>query len=586
MLAIALGTAIICAAASSLRARGAAFQVERNGSDDHQNVIGESAIGRLERAMTLDGLLGAIALGAALFALVPGVQRLRASLALSLQMSVAAVAMLLILWLEIYEPALPCAFSWFALCNVLTVPGDHGTVARKDAFLVVLGWGAAAVALHRFSRVRIGSVPAMGKLAARLIDENRFGEALSLLAPHVDLFVDAGRRQGRWQLLHDWFASFGKPVSFPLVADEKPAPGDGWPSWACKCVRFVARVIPAQRNAEAAALDTLQLVHRSPQIVTYLAEQRPDLAPPYLRARTYSRGEFSDAFLEHLAARPGSVLYHEIERNQNLIHPIGYALPEGNRLLNALFSDSNFAVEIAAWKPVGDYLERLLDGAERRDHVAWLNGSAKWYEREWWRDPAFVALFYFDIMVSSAISQGVRNHMWLHYFPHFADRIARAYASDGADVDRNAEFPTRSARLLYEIVSYLTKWIEVFPDLPDGSPHKTIPANRNQIGTNIPFSAATALGRAFASIARSGRVDIGVIEALHDKIARTIRGLPRDGPNAELRQRVVAELVSGGGGTLPHDYLDTLSVLLMNTDHIVRYDIEDYGAAIDAARPG
>lgn len=536
--------------------------------------------------MTLDGFLGAIALCAALFALVPGVQRLRASLALSMQISVAAAALILILWLEFYEPMLLCAVHWAALCSVLTIPGDSGAVARKGAFMVTLSWGAIAFALHRFSRVRIASVPALSKLAIRLIDEQRLGEALSLLKPHINLFVDASQRRGHWQRLHDRLATFGQPNPFELIADDKPALGVGWPEWISSLIRLGANAIPAQRRAEAAALNTLQLVHFSPQVVTYLAEQRPDLAPPYLRARIYSRSEFSDAFLEQLIARPGSVLYHEIERNQNLIHPIGYAIPDRNRLLHTLFSNSSFAVEIAAWKPVGDYLERLLDGAEKPGHIAWLNGSAKWYEREWWRDPAFVALFYFDIMISSAIAQGVQNHMWLFYFPHFADRLARAYDSSSVDIDRNAEFPTRSARLLYEIVSYLAKWIRVFPDLPDGSPHKTLPANRNQTGTNIPFSAATALGRTFASAVRAGRIDQGVIETLHEIIARTIRDLPSDGPIAGLRQWVIAELVSCGGGTLPHDYLDTLSVLLTNTDHILRFDLDDYGAAINAARRG
>ena len=52
--------------------------------------------------MTLDGLLGALALGAALFALVPAVQRLRVSLVLPLQMLVAVTALLAILYLEFY----------------------------------------------------------------------------------------------------------------------------------------------------------------------------------------------------------------------------------------------------------------------------------------------------------------------------------------------------------------------------------------------------------------------------------------------------------------------------------------------------
>jgi len=541
------------------------------------------AVDSLGYAMTLDGLLGALALGAALFALVPAVQRLRASLALPLQSVLAMTALLAILWLEFYEPALSCPVSLGGVCDWFTLPGDPRTVARKDAFLIVLVWASLAYALHHFSRVRIGSVPAMARLAARLVDENRLGEALSLLAPHIDLFVTASRRQGRWQRVHDRLGVFGLPDLFPLGDANEHRLGDGWPGWLTAIVRFGARAVPAQSAAAAAALDTFQLVHRSPQVVAYLAEQRPDLAGPYLRAKTYSRGDFSDTFLEHLIARPGSILYHELEQNQNLLHPIGYALPERNRLLHALFADCNFAAEIGAWAPIGNHLERLLDGAEKPGHVAWLNGSAKWYEREWWRDPAYVSLFYFDVMVSSAIEQGVRNHMWLFYFPYFADRLARVYDAEGQDIDRNAEFPTRSGRLLYEITSYLTKWIAVLPELPDGSPHKTLPANRDRTGTNIPFSAATALGRSFAAILRARRINLELLETLHTVIARMIRDLPSDGPYARLRQWVIAELVSGGGGTLPHDYHDQLAVLLMNTDHILRSELEDYGAAIEAA---
>lgn len=533
--------------------------------------------------MTLDGLLGALALGAALFALVPAVQRLRASLAIPLQALAAITALLAILWLEFYEPTLPCPARLGGACDWLTLSGDAGTVARKDAFLVVLAWASVAYALHHFSRVRIGSVPAMARLAGRLVDENRLGEALSLLAPHIDLFVAASRRHGRWQRLHDRLGTFGLPDPFPLGDADEHRLGEDWPAWLTAIVRFGAKVVPAQRAAETAALDIFQLVHRSPQVVAYLAEQRPDLAIPYLRAKTYSRGDFSDAFLEHLIARPGSALYQEIERNLNLLYPIGYVLPERNRLLHALFADANFAAEIGAWSPIGNYLERLLDGAEKPGHVAWLNGSAKWYEREWWRDPAYVSLFYFDIMVSSAIAQGVPNHMWLFYFPYFADRMARAYDADGQDIDRNAEFPTRSARLLFDLVSYLSKWIAVLPELPEGSPHKTLPANRDRTGMNIPFSAATALGRTFAAILRSGRVNVEVLETLHDVVARMIRDLPIDGPYAGLRQWVIAELVSGGGGALPQDYHDQLAVLLMNTDHVVRFELEDYGTAIDAA---
>jgi hypothetical protein len=241
------------------------------------------------------------------------------------------------------------------------------------------------------------------------------------------------------------------------------------------------------------------------------------------------------------------VLYNEIQQNQNQRHPVGYELPERNKLLHALFGDCHFAVEIGAWSPIGDYLQRLLDGAEKPGHISWLNGEAKWHEGERWRDPAFVSLSYFDIMVTSATEQGIPNHMWLFYFPHFAERLARVYDAGGPHIDQGAEFPTRSARLLYEIISYLTSWIALHLRLPDGSPHKTLPASRDETGRNIPFSAATALGRSFALISRARRLNVELLDTLHNVIARSIVNLPREGQYAPLRQWVIAELVSVGG---------------------------------------
>jgi hypothetical protein len=551
--------------------------------------------------MTLDGFLTALTLIAGLFALVPAVQRLRATLSAPLQIIVALAAVLTILWLELYEPALACPAWLGRSCGWLEWDGDQGSVARKDAFLVALLWGGIAYSVHRFSRVRAGSVPALARLAARLIDENRLGEALALLEPHVDLFVKVSRRRGRWQRIYDRLSTFGQPDPWALQ-DAAGQPWDrNWPRWAAAAVRwlhalipdvvrtkaaaavrYVSILIPAQARAEAASADMFRLIHHSPQLLGYLAEQRPYLALPFLRAESYGHGDFSDAFLELLIAHPGSALYQELEQNQNLEGPVGYALPDRNRLLHFLFADANFAAKLAVWQPVGNYLERLFDGAEVPGYIDRLNGSATWYEREWWRDPGYVGLFYFDVMVTSALRQGVPNNMWLMYAPHFAERIARVYDSSGPDVDRNAEFPTRGARLLYELASYMTRWIAVQPELPAGSPHKTLPANRNQLGNNIPFWAATSLGRSFAKILSCPNVDETVVETLHYVIARTIRDLPSDGPEVRLRQWLIEEIVHGGGGAVPADYNEHLTVLFVNTDHVLRAELEDYAAALDA----
>jgi hypothetical protein len=533
--------------------------------------------------MTLDGLLGALALVVALFALVPAVQRLRASLAIPVQMLVAVPALLMILWLQFYEPELLCPIRLGNACDWLTIAGDSGAVARKNSFLVLFGWAVLAFVLHHFSPVKIGSVPAMARLAQRLFDEDRLGEALSLLVPNIDLFVEARNRKSRWQRLHDRLASVGLSNPFFVEVIGQPSNSAGRPEWLSKAVRLCALAIPAQRAEEMAARDIFEMVHSSPRAIKYLAEERPDLAIPFLRANVASRGEFSDAFLLRLIEQPGSFLYREIEQNQNVRYPVGYDIPERNRILNALFADSKFAVEVAAWKPIGDYLLRLLDGAEKVGHIEWLNGSAKWYEKEWWRDPVFVSLLYFDIMVSSAIAQGTRDHMWLFYYPAFAERLAKIYSPNGNGIDRNAEFPTRSARLLYELISHLTKWISSLPELPEESPHKTLPTDRHAAYSIIPFAATVALGQSFAAILRTDRLDQNLLETLHSTIALMMRRLPKEDRHSTLRQWVIRELISGGGYTLKDGHNKQLLGLLMNADHVLRFDLDDYEAALELA---
>jgi hypothetical protein len=126
----------------------------------------------------------------------------------------------------------------------------------------------------------------MARLAGRLIDEGRIGEALSLLAPHIDLFVAAASRQGKWQRLHDRLSTLGQRDFFVNIQTDGSRFGEAWPKSLKSLVRFSSKFVTAQQAPERAALDIFQLVHRSPLVVTYLAEQRPDLAIPFLRAVT------------------------------------------------------------------------------------------------------------------------------------------------------------------------------------------------------------------------------------------------------------------------------------------------------------
>lgn len=537
--------------------------------------------------MTLDGLLTVLALLAAIYAVLPAVQRLRLGLAWKSQALLGIVAVVIILALELYEVRPPACPSMFGgVCRWLVLPEGEIGVSRKVAFLIAFGWLVLAVVIHKRSRPSLGSVPTFTQLAQDLLDEEQFGDALKLLEPRMDLLARASRRRCLQQRLHDWLEEFGPTDSNSWAAlarrpGDRRFAGETWPAWAARPIRLLARVVPHYQRAESAASDMLQILFNSSKLLDYVAERRPYFGIALIRHQVYGAADFSERFLSRLIASPGSALYHELATNLVTDGPIAYALPSRNRLLHFLFADARHAEQISAWKGVGGYIERLLDGEERPDYWTWLNGDQGWFEDEQYRDPIFMGLVFFDIMVRSAAHQNVLGHMWLYYLQHFARRLEAGYDSSGEGIDQEAEFPVRAARLLYELTQILKGWVELFENLPEDSVHRQFPARRESPGS-IPHAAALTLGDVLTTVALSDRIDRGVAQTLNDVILRSIRDFHDDGADlSRMREWLIQALLDGGNTADRRRYYNRLADLFADTDHILRHEIEDYATELE-----
>lgn len=538
--------------------------------------------------MTLDGFLTILALAAAIYAVLSPVQRQRVSLTWRPQLLLAIPMFGLILAYELYDWAPPpCLAPMGDVCDALILGGAEPGPARKFAFLIACVWLFGAMAIHVIVKPTLSSVPAFTRVATALIDEEQYGDALKLLEPHIGLLARASRRKDPRQRLHDWLEEFG-PIPehsfkrFLHRPGSRRYSGKGWPDWAAKPVRTLARVVPSGSGSERAAGDLFQLLMSSPQLFDYIVSRRPYFALNLVREQIYGGPDFLERFLGELMRRPGSALYQEIATNDHSDGMVGYHLPPRNRILHFLFSDAKVGEELSAWKGVGDYMKRLLDGDERPDYWTWLNGRPDWLERDQMRDPTYVGMFFFDIMVSSAAKQGVGYHMWLYYFPTIAELLERRYDSSGNEIDRTAEFPTRAAHLLYDLVRHLTTWVEIFRHLPAGAVHRATP-ERAEYPATVPHAAAQALGSVLATVVMSQRVDEGVIQTLHDVSIRTIKDLhPDEGDVSGMRIYFINALLSGGHRRPDGQYLNKLATLLDRNDDLIQFDIPDYVETLKA----
>lgn len=537
--------------------------------------------------MTLDGFLTVLALLAAIYAVLSPVQRLRLTLSWQAQLLVALPACAAILAFELFDVQPPgCAVAIGDMCRLITLSDADPGAARRFAFLIALTWLIAFTVIHSRSGPSFKSIPQFAKLATTLLEAEQYDDATRLIEPHLALLASTGRRKARRQQMHDWLRKFG-PVdrhSFAFYArppGPQPFRGEAWPLWAAKPVRALARVIPAYAKQEYAAFDLLQSLLNSRTLLQFIVTRRPYFGLALAKQDVFGVTDFFERYLGRLAADPGSALYQELSANQFSEGPIGYALPVGNRLLHYLFGDVANADRLSAWKPVGDYVERILAGVEQPDYWNRLNGGAGWFDREQLSDPVFMAMMYFDIMVTSAARQGVNHDMWLTYLSHFVDGLESRYDSAGAAIDRNAEFPTRAARLLYELMNFLASWIGLYNRVPADSPLRRMPAPHEHGGA-IPHSAAVATGHALALVLNSTRVDDGVVRTLHYVAMRAMRGLRNDLVTGPMREFLIKAILDGGYGPAPAGHALRLLRRFEELDHFEQHELKDYKDAIEA----
>lgn len=237
-----------------------------------------------------------------------------------------------------------------------------------------------------------------------------------------------------------------------------------------------------------------------------LTKCSPCSAVKILKLDIPRKKEFCHLYLKHLFSDVSSSLHCELQNNQ-CMSGRKYEIPDSNVLLSYLFCDITIAEKLWAWKPIGEtVISRLLflhrnpcedDYNLSYDDLTYVKSECIIYN----------AIHYFRVMVTQALYQGVKWHMWLYYLEHFTRYICRNYDLDDPDVDVEAEIPTRYSDLLYEILSTLQEWIRAVIELSPGRKVELTP--NSSLGTengNIIKCSMLALGKSIHHIVSNDKV--------------------------------------------------------------------------------
>lgn len=160
-------------------------------------------------------------------------------------------------------------------------------------------------------------------------------------------------------------------------------------------------------------------------------------------------------YLRELLKAENSLLYRDLEQNTGGDGLYRYKLEEQNRLVYALFSDFDRAVELDVYKPIGDKTREIIR-EQRRAEIDTYNDqrltNTDISDEYVFSDPVFVGIQYFDVLVKEAFHQKVDWHVWLSYYEWFTREICRNYEiTEYSDPD--AEWPNDYSRFLYEMTS-------------------------------------------------------------------------------------------------------------------------------------
>ncbi|WP_304187741.1 hypothetical protein [Phenylobacterium aquaticum] len=539
--------------------------------------------------MTLDGFLAAFALAAAIYAVIPSVHRLRATLALWPQALLAFVSLSLVLYLEYFRYlGQPCWLSSQKLCQIITLQqADQPQEAKDFAFLVVLVWAVIAVAIYRTAKPGPTALAPMRRLVDDLNYERRYAELIGLIEPHLNFIAKASRRGLPVQRLSDQLEIWRQRGTeagewMALLRREEPKADTGWATWrrALPVLGRLGACVPGLRKAEEAAGDIIRVLMSSPGLLNFVVGMRPYFGLSLLKSGAQRSSDYCYSYLTKLIEEPGSILYYEIEHNQNLSKGGRYALLARNRILHYLFSDARRAETLGVWKPIGDHTLTILRGG--RDYLARLNRPPHQFDVECLKDPVWVATSFFEIMVHEAAHQGIRWHMWLYYMPEIVKLLVENY-NESSDVDPDDEFPTFGCRLIYEIFDGMGEWVGMIRDLPKDSHHRQVQCGLNGDNGNIPKSAALAIGRALVPIVMSDSLNHRFAQTMVEVVVRDIRDLYPEGETQLMRAALVEAVANGGSSWTGSAFPRRLSVLLRQIDPLLVGDVEDLTAAIREA---
>jgi hypothetical protein len=514
---------------------------------------------------------------------------------------VIVVSFALVLGLEFYEFLQP-HYSWLP-------PKDKwwtGITPKNAMYLVVLCEAAFLAVRLRWAKLTPGKMLTFRDLVEELYWNGSYSELFALLQAHLkslfkiysaDYFLPRLRAMLNplpsvhvsLSVVNELRAARGMPA---LPRSTPPFLREAYSRvrWFVKSRGWrLIRLFPVNDAAQESAREVVRGIFLSPKFLTALALTRPYLGLEIIKLskNSFERSDFVDLFVKELLRDPHSVLFREIQNNQNIRHE-RYEIVPSNQFIHFFLSDVKVAKELGIYKPIGDFVIAYLEGFTRNPQDDPYNRS---YDNDFeqtgiWRSPLFLCIRFFDIMVREALFQNMFWHMWLYYLPLICECMVRNFRLDDPLAKKEYEFPTRYAYLLYQMFSSLRDWILAIRDIPPDQTNVFLKSTSPAFDENgnIPKSSIIALARCLYTVLESPNVGSRTKRSLTDLVFNIYFDLRASGKFDRYAEVLLTAISEGKSYRQNnHEYQETLANLFEEEkdEYLIKRD-EDHVAYVES----
>jgi hypothetical protein len=263
------------------------------------------------------------------------------------------------------------------------------------------------------------------------------------------------------------------------------------------------RVLPCYSKSSLEASAVIKKVTLNERFIDYIVKSHSYI---FLHFFNLKANDCVDLILRKLLADNRSVLFIELENSQNLNHYCNYSIPESNKMIYYLFHDPKNSQQLSVWRPVGEYVIEKLEYLERHPELDDYNTNIQnFHETSRWDSDIFIAIHFFNLMVSRALYGNIQWHMWLYYYRYFIIGILKNHKTTDIYYNPNEEFPTKYEYLIYEIFSNMADWLKSLDEIDLSQANVRYARNIQEIrlgdrpisadNGNIPISTMVTIGQ-------------------------------------------------------------------------------------------